>query len=466
MDHEKNHEELDELLNGIRDLIDEDAETAQEGPDADAPIDISEDDVQELSDFTLPEYLEQELAAELSQQEPVADEVQEEDMPEAPEETEADFQQQRWTDRQRVPRHVAKLQNNQEEAYAKWLQEQEEKGEQLPPVFEEEKPRRKKRGKHPFEELPEEEAEYEPQTDDGKRKKHPALWFCLVMLVILAAVVITAVWVLPQQPAVSSDRERVSGVSTILVAGVDDTLAHTDMLMLLTVDEPGERISVISIPRDTVVGDTAIGNVYGLSNGGSEGIAALKEAVGGCIGFEPDGCIVFSPAAVKQFIDAMGGVDFNVPATIRCGEVELKAGAGTLNGEQAYALLRLRDETQLLDLERTQLQQQFLSALMYQCADFGTILDAPELLDILAEKTVTDLSTENFMWLARAAYGVDFGNVYMQTLPGDAEQIEGSYVLDPQAVLQTVNAYCSPYVYGIEEEDLLMEPVQTAYTEP
>jgi len=61
---------------------------------------------------------------------------------------------------------------------------------------------------------------------------------------------------------------------------------------------------------------------------------------------------------------------------------------------------------------------------------------------------------------------VDFGNVYMQTLPGDAEQIEGSYVLDPQAVLQTVNAYCSPYVYGIEEEDLLMELVQTAYTEP
>ena len=34
------------------------------------------------------------------------------------------LQQTRWTDRQKVPRHVAKLQKNQAQAYADWLYEQ------------------------------------------------------------------------------------------------------------------------------------------------------------------------------------------------------------------------------------------------------------------------------------------------------------------------------------------------------
>ena len=42
----------------------------------------------------------------------------------------------RWTDRQRVPKHVAKLQQNQEQAYADWLYEQDRRGVQAAPAFE------------------------------------------------------------------------------------------------------------------------------------------------------------------------------------------------------------------------------------------------------------------------------------------------------------------------------------------
>ena len=448
MNPENNHEELDELLSGIHDLIDEDA-VAEEVLDPDEYMEA--DEMLPREDFVLPEYLEQEIAEQLPE-----DAVEEAVAEETPEQTESEetFQNKRWTDNQRVPRHVAKLQNHQEEAYARWLKEQEEKGEEPPPVFEEEKPKKKhKKRFHESDGMPD---PLEEREDDGKKKPKSLgwLWLCLAVLVVTAAVVVTAVWVLPRQPMASSELSRVSGISTIVVAGVDETLAQTDMVMLVTVDQPGERVNMISIPRDTQVADTFLGAVYGLAGGGQEGVQALKNAVEDCVGFMPDGCIVISPEAAMAFIDTMGGVEFNVPQNLLVGEVELQAGSRILTGEQAYALLRQRNEEQVLDLERTQLQQQFLSAMLYQCADLSTALDGGELLDIMTEKTVTDLSVRNFLWLAKAIYGADFGDVYTQTLPGDSEQIPGTYVLDEELVRQTVNAYCCPYIGGVDGEDM------------
>ena len=121
MDHDLIHTEadVDDLISDIHHLIDE-------TPQEEAPA-----------------------APELPQVEPEAAPIEPEAEPEAaPAEEpapEEHFQQQRWTDRQKVPKHVARLQNHQQEAYAQWLKEQEEKGEEGPPVFEEVQPKKKKK---------------------------------------------------------------------------------------------------------------------------------------------------------------------------------------------------------------------------------------------------------------------------------------------------------------------------------
>ena len=79
-------------------------------------------------------------------------------------------------------------------------------------------------------------------------------------------------------------------------------------------------------------------------------------------------------------------------------------------------------------------------------------LKAPGLLDILCANSVTDLSQRELLWLARGALFVDAAHTAMTVLPGTAE--EGSYLLDAEAVVQTVNGTCNPYVRAVEAEDL------------
>ena len=152
MDHDI-IEELDDLISDIHGLIDE-KEPAQE---EESPADL-----------VLPEFLEEAMPEGTAAEEEIAS-------TEVPAEEE-NFHNQRWTERQKVPKHVAKLQQNQEEAYAKWLQEQAEKAPEPPPEFPEEKVRRKKY---------ETDTEDEPAEVKPKKKKvSTALWLCLFAVIV------------------------------------------------------------------------------------------------------------------------------------------------------------------------------------------------------------------------------------------------------------------------------------------
>ena len=440
MDHDIIPQELDDLLSDIHQLIDE--ENTQ--PEAEDPS----------SEFVMPEQLQEELFAEEAAEEAPAPEPEEEEpateepAQEEPAQEEP-FQQQRWTDRQKVPRHVAKLQHNQEEAYARWLQEQEGKLPEPPPEFPEEKPKRKKHAAEHVD-VPESEEEKEP-------KRMGALGFiaiamaCIALLTVLAAAVFV-----PRQPKAPGDELRSRGVSTIVLAGTDESLAQTDLLMLLTVDAKDKKLAIISLPKDTLIttadGSVSLGSVYGRAGGGMEGISALKQAVGGCIGFEPDGALVLHPQSVVQFTDALGGVGFDLPQTVQAGDYVLPAGTDRLNGQEAYSLLSLLEEGQELDLDRLQLQQRFLAAAISQCASARGVMRAPMLLDALTSTCVTDLNTANLLWLGRTALVLDHSSVFTETIPGSVQ--EDTYVLQADALLETVNAYCSPYLRSVTRDDL------------
>lgn len=402
MDHDI-IEELDDLISDIHGLIDD-----EEAPQAEP---------EEPADVALPE-------------EP---EVPAEEVP-----AEEDLQNQRWTDRQKVPKHVAKLQQNQQEAYAKWLQEQAEKAPEPPP------------------EVAEEEAEAGQYT--GKKKKSTALWLCVFAVVLALCVVLAACWILPRQPKAPVSGIRVSGMSTVLLAGTDDTYARTDMLMLLALNGKGDSLSLVSLPRDTVLPgqEEKLGSVYGLAGGGRDGVQALKEAVTLLVGFEPDGCIVLHPETLTAFVDTLGQIQTELPYDLPMGETTLKAGRQRLDGMQALALMSYCMDEDEPDLRRMQTQRQFMAAIIDTCTTRG-LLKAPKLLDVLTAHTVTDLSSANFLWLARTAMGVDGENVYTATLPGSYED---GFVPDWEMVVQTVNAGCNPYVRAIGVEDLGYETTE------
>jgi len=350
---------------------------------------------------------------------------------------------QMWTETQKLPRHVAKLQNHQNEAYEKWLQQQKENPPPPPPAEDEPIAAPKKRGK-------------------GLRN------YLIFLLVFLVAVSAAIVFALPDQPeaSVGGMGDRQNGVTTLLLAGLDSSGSRTDTVMLLTLDSGKDTIRLVSIPRDTLVsGEDAaprLSGVYGRSGGGKNGTQALMEEVTRLVGFRPDGYVVIGMTALQAVVDALGGVEFDVPMDMTYTDptqnlvIDLKAGPQTLNGEDALELLRYRDGYSDADLGRIKTQRAFLTALIRQTASFKGLCKSPALLQIFRKQVQTDLTAANWLWLARTALTADTGRVNSATLPGNGTYVDGvsCYVLDAELTAAMISTYSSPYKRDIAPENL------------
>lgn len=360
-----------------------------------------------------------------------------------------------WTQTQRLPKHVAKLAQNQEQAYADWLYEQGKHAETPPPDTHHRSLRH----------WPEDQ---EGETMKPPKKKRHVLRTLVILLVILALLAAAVVvFVLPRQPqGVSTLGARKEGTSTILLAGMDEGGMRTDTLMLMTVSRPEKRLSLVSLPRDTLINGSytvpKLNSVYAANNGGSEGIEMLLTRVGEIIGFRPDGYMLIELSAFVELVDALGGVTFDVPVDMYYNDpsqdlyIDLKAGVQTLTGEEAMGVARFRSGYADADLGRVQVQRALLTAILKEALSLKGTAKAPMLLNTLLTHTTTDLTASNLLWLAESMVTVDLSSVETVTLPGNAQYLGGVsyYILDPASVAQTVNTYCNPYEQNVTTDML------------
>ena len=136
--------------------------------------------------------------------------------------------------------------------------------------------------------------------------------------------------------------------------------------------------------------------------------------------------------------------------------IDLKAGEQKLNGDEAMQLVRFRSGYAMADLDRVSVQRAFVSAALSQWLTPGKLVRLPGALKTLSQYTDSNLTAENYLWLAEAAAVCDMTDIRTQTLPGTATNLGGGsyYVLDAAGVAETVNACCNPYEQGIAVSDL------------
>lgn len=350
--------------------------------------------------------------------------------------------------RQKKPRRTPAQPPEDEQEYAQWLYEQ-GSGEET--VAQRETVARRERKNAP---------------EKKPKKRHPVRAAIVIVLALLL-IGTAMLWVMARQPETqSAPGTRRKGCSTILLAGTDKDGFRTDTMMLLTADRARGTISLVSIPRDTLVfceySVPKINSAYGWAGGGEDGMQELMQRVSEIIGFMPDGYVLISLEGFEKLIDRMGGVEFNVPMDMHYSdpsqglEIDLSAGEQKLNGSQAMQLVRFRSGYAMADLDRVSVQRAFVKAALSQWASPEKLVKLPGALSVLKKYTQSSLSTENYLWLAETALFCDLENVRMETLPGSAMYIGGGsyYVLDPSGVAETVNACCNPYEQGVAVSDL------------
>ena len=265
------------------------------------------------------------------------------------------------------------------------------------------------------------------------------------------------------------------GVYNILICGTDGDGTRTDTIIIAHLDANDHTVALLSIPRDTPVatgngGLMKINSVY--AGGGADGMQRLAARLNSLLGFPVDGYVLVDLEAFKKTVDLVGGVDFDVPQDMNYEDasqnlyIHLQKGMQHLNGEQAMGLVRFRKGYASQDIQRTQVQQQFLKALAKQCLSVSSLTKLKEFADIFAEYVVTNLTTGNMVWFGKELLACDFDSMQAYTAEGEGAMINGAsyYPLYAGRLLEIVNAAFNPYDAPIASGSLNVVTPEQAYS--
>jgi LCP family protein required for cell wall assembly len=170
---------------------------------------------------------------------------------------------------------------------------------------------------------------------------------------------------------------RPVGITRVLIFGIDNegSTKRADSIMLMSIDPKKNRISLLSIPRDTYVnipghGMDKINHAHAFG-----GTALLKKTVAAHFDLTIHHVAKFSLVGIQKLVDDIGGVGVYIEKDLQYKDqkaglfIDLKKGYQVLNGDKAVQYLRFRHDASG-DLGRVARQQQFFYALaksmMYQ----------------------------------------------------------------------------------------------------
>ena len=229
---------------------------------------------------------------------------------------------------------------------------------------------------------------------------------------------------------------------TVLILGRDTGGGgNTDTMLLASYDVTNQKATVMSIPRDTMVNVSwdvkKINSIYNANGGGETGIDALYKEISQLVGFEPDYRVVVEWEAVGALVDAIGGVEFDVPYDMDYHDpvqdlvIEQAKGLRTLTGSDAMQVIRWRGNDNdspyghkkknggIGDSGRMKVQQDFLKAVLQQLMKPENILNIGKIAKVFQENVETDLRFQEILWFGRQALlgGLEPENVEFLTMP-------------------------------------------------
>lgn len=241
--------------------------------------------------------------------------------------------------------------------------------------------------------------------------------------------------------------------ANILLIGTDhstngqagrDSAQRSDSLMLLRTDPKAGRLAYLSLPRDLRASIPGYGEAKinaAMQIGGPK--LAIK-TVNAFTGLTVNHVVVVDFDSFVSLIDAVGGIDVNVPKPIlsnrfdcpfptneRCQRWEgwrFPKGMQRMDGQRALIYSRIREnklDPSDSDITRGVRQQQVMQATLAKLASAGTFLRLPFNGQKLMAPLATDLSASEFVQLAWVKFragttlhcrlgGRDLGDGYLQ----------------------------------------------------
>ena len=287
-----------------------------------------------------------------------------------------------------------------------------------------------------------------------KNKKKMKLWKKILIIILIIILVAVGWFVYKTQKngggvsgmlatVVGHDENTKKNLSEfrVLILGISTDqvgVELTDTIMVASYNPNTQKATLLSIPRDTYTGKNPskatpsdkINALYSYTNGPE----ATLELVNEITGLNIEHYVVVKTEALIKLVDAIGGVDFNVPIDMDYDDptqdlhIHLKAGQQHLNSDQAEQLVRFRHNNDLTsypeeygdnDTGRMRTQREFIMQVLKQTLKPENIFKIGEILDIVNQYVITNVDlnyAKDYI-----PYAVEFNteNIVTGVLPGE-----------------------------------------------
>ncbi|WP_299490421.1 LCP family protein [Acaryochloris sp. IP29b_bin.137] len=274
-------------------------------------------------------------------------------------------------------------------------------------------------------------------------------------------------------------RYGISRPVNIIVMGVDLNLdkpeegetydpfkSRSDTMLLVRLNPGNDRVSILSIPRDTRVEIPDVGLTKINSANWWGGPDLVTEVVSKTLNdVQIDRYVRVSTGAFRELVDVVGGVEVHVPFAMQYEDqtqklkIDLKPGLQKLNGDEAEGFVRFRNKN-LGDIGRAQRQQILLRALQKKMANPAMLTRLPQILSVLQKHIDSNLSVGEMLALMQFGLQINSEHLQMVLLPGrfsGPEEYELSFWLMDLAgmdrVMQTYFEVSPPVGYEIVARD-------------
>jgi polyisoprenyl-teichoic acid--peptidoglycan teichoic acid transferase len=261
--------------------------------------------------------------------------------------------------------------------------------------------------------------------------------------------------------ATSEDRKGTQ--YTFVILGFDDGNGNSDTIMVANFDADNHRLSVINIPRDTLVNvKWSLKKANTLYSSGG-GITGVTNGLSDILGFQVDFYVKVNLKAFAALVDAVGGVDFDIPVNMNYDDdaqdlhIHFSKGMKHLNGEQALLVVRDRNAYSTADIGRIGTQQSFLKSAAEQILKNQKKLNVTELANIFMSDVETDLDLGSVIWLGKEFYKMDSKDVTFTTIPAnywDSVNKTSYVTIYVDDWLTLLNDKINPYKDDITAKDL------------
>lgn len=232
----------------------------------------------------------------------------------------------------------------------------------------------------------------------------------------------------------------------------------TDTIMVAKYSPSTGDAALLSIPRDSFVGsnpNTAtasdkINSKYQISP------QRTIDAVNDLTGLNIKYYITVDTKALRDLVDAIGGVYFDVPIKMDYDDssqdlyIHLEPGYQLLDGQKAEWLVRFRHNNNGTsysyeygdnDLGRMRTQREFLMAVAKQTLKLENITKINDILNVIEQEVETNIDFDTMMEYAPALLNINADNIKTDMLPGVAQYCNGVavYLVDEDEAKQVVN---------------------------